>query len=86
MNLSTESAAYTSPSGLINVASIECSTTTHLKRVDKAGSSSSTSYLVNKLTGVGMCGTGVRMPKGGTPFTPAQMNLVTTWIDAGAVQ
>lgn len=43
----------------------------------------SSSYLMNKLTGIGLCG-GTKMPKGGAPFTQAQLDLVGSWICAGA--
>lgn len=43
----------------------------------------SASYLMNKLTGSGMCG-GTKMPKGGAPFTQEQLDLIGSWICAGA--
>jgi Stigma-specific protein, Stig1 len=43
----------------------------------------SSSYLMNKLTGVEMCG-GTKMPKGGAPFTQVQLDLVGSWICSGA--
>jgi hypothetical protein len=43
----------------------------------------SSSYLMNKLTGSGMCG-GTKMPKGGAPLTPSELDLIGNWICAGA--
>ena len=37
------------------------------------------SYLVNKLTGMGMCG-GSQMPKGATPLSAAELDTVRAWI------
>ncbi|AKU93167.1 Tryptophan synthase alpha chain [Vulgatibacter incomptus] len=41
------------------------------------------SYLVNKLTGQGMC-SGARMPKNTTPLSPGQIDVVRAWIGSGA--
>lgn len=41
------------------------------------------SYLVNKLTGVGMC-SGSVMPKAGGELAPAQIDVIRAWISAGA--
>jgi hypothetical protein len=43
----------------------------------------SSSYLMNKLMGTGMCA-GNRMPLGGAPLTQEQLDLVGNWICAGA--
>ena len=77
MNLSSASAAY---AAWVNVVSVQC---TNLKRVDSALGSSA-SYLINKLTGTGMCGNVSQMPKGGPFFSPTQINTVRAWIDQGA--
>jgi hypothetical protein len=53
-----------------------------LKRVDSAGGAA-VSYLINKLTGVGMC-SGSQMPKVGTKLTTAQIDTIKGWINAGA--
>lgn len=46
--------------------------------------SPSTSYVVNKLTGVDLCG-GSQMPGGAEPpWTSAQLDLVRAWIANGA--
>jgi hypothetical protein len=42
------------------------------------------SYLVNKLTGVGMCPNSQRMPLG-TALTEAQIQTIVDWICAGAL-
>jgi hypothetical protein len=42
-----------------------------------------TSYLINKLTGVGMC-SGQRMPRGRPPLSDTQIDDVRAWIEAGA--
>jgi hypothetical protein len=41
------------------------------------------SYLMWKLQGSGPCFTGSQMPKG-TPLSAAQINLISSWITAGA--
>jgi hypothetical protein len=43
----------------------------------------SQSYLMNKLTGDGMC-SGTQMPKGKAPFSQEQLDLIGTWICSGA--
>jgi hypothetical protein len=43
----------------------------------------SSSYLVNKLSGVDMC-SGTRMPKGGSSWTATQMDTLRAWIGSGA--
>jgi hypothetical protein len=42
------------------------------------------SYLMNKLTGIGMCPMSARMPKIGQPLPPAQIQLFADWICNGA--
>ena len=63
---------------LVGVASAQCSGRVRVVRNDIAAS-----YLVNKLTGVGMC-LGSRMPKGEPPLTAAQLDTVRAWIATGA--
>jgi hypothetical protein len=42
------------------------------------------SYLVNKLTGIGMCPQTARMPFGVEPLPPKAIQLVVDWICSGA--
>jgi hypothetical protein len=63
---------------LVGVASSQC---TGKIRV-KAGSVAD-SYVVNKLTGVGIC-SGTLMPKADTALTGAQLDLIRNWICQGA--
>ena len=74
MNLS----ASTSYSALVNAPSSSCS---GLVRVTP--SNVAKSYLMNKLTGVGMC-SGTQMPKTGTSLPPSQLDLIRGWICNGA--
>jgi fibronectin type 3 domain-containing protein len=48
--------------------------------------SSATSYLINKLTGSGICfpTLNLRMPRLGVPLQPSQIDMFKAWIDAGA--
>lgn len=41
------------------------------------------SYPINELTGVGLC-FGSRMPKGGSPMSSANLDVLRAWIGAGA--
>lgn len=75
LDLSSTSASY---SNLVNVASTQCLST---KRV--APSQPTMSYLIWKLQGAGSCFTGSQMPKG-APLSAANINLVSSWIAAGA--
>jgi len=75
LDMRTRQNAYAT---LVNALSEQCTTTLRV-----APGSPSTSYLINKLTGVGMC-QGTRMPKMGTPLTAAQMDTIRAWIGAGA--
>jgi hypothetical protein len=52
-------------------------------RLRVAAGSPSTSYLVNKLTGIDMCG-GTQMPARGVSLPQAQMDLLRSWICLGA--
>jgi hypothetical protein len=76
-DLTTAANAY---AALVDVTSLKC---TSLKRVDSALGSSS-SFLVDKLTGSGICsGGGARMPFGGPYLNATQINTVRAWIDQG---
>lgn len=63
---------------LVGVLSIQCSNQ-QLVAPGQPGSS----YLVNKLTGMGMC-SGSRMPKQAAAFTTTQVDVVRAWIGNGA--
>jgi hypothetical protein len=41
------------------------------------------SYLIAKLTGIGMC-SGSVMPKAGSELSPAQIDVIRAWIGSGA--
>jgi hypothetical protein len=69
--------AGSSYAALVNVAA-SCG-----GKVFVAPGSVANSYLVNKLTGVGMC-TGTQMPKTGADLPPTQMNAINGWICQGA--
>ena len=69
-------AAY---SNLVGVAASGCTG----GQIRVVRGSVSTSYLVNKLTGVGMC-SGSAMPFTGGPLPTAQLDLIRTWICNGA--
>jgi hypothetical protein len=73
------SSATIAKSSLINVTALECPSEKFV-----APSSSSTSYLVNKLAGTLTCGSGAQMPMYGPYFTATQLNTVKAWIDQGA--
>jgi hypothetical protein len=75
LDLSSTAVSY---SNLVNVLSSECTTT---RRV--LPSQPTMSYLMWKLQGSGPCFTGSQMPKG-TPLSAAQINLISSWITAGA--
>jgi hypothetical protein len=77
-NLDLSSAAV-ARAALVNVTTDQCSGSK--KRV--VPGSPSTSYLVNKLTGVGMC-SGSVMPKAGSELTAAQIDVIRAWIGSGA--
>jgi hypothetical protein len=76
LNLSSASAAH---ANLVGQAGGECAP----PRALVAPLSPETSYLINKLTGVGMC-SGLRMPRGRTPLTDGEIDLVRAWIGSGA--
>ncbi|MFI5309229.1 MAG: hypothetical protein ACHQ53_17870, partial [Polyangiales bacterium] len=78
LNLSSVATAY---ANLVSVAATECAPS----RLRVEPGSPTTSYLINKLTGSGMC-SGVRMPKGRTPLSSTQIDVIRAWIGSGAAQ
>lgn len=76
LDLSSPAIAYGS---LVSVAAAQC--TPALPRVDPGNAESS--YLINKLTGIGLC-RGQRMPRGGPFLSDEQIAVVQAWIEAGA--
>jgi hypothetical protein len=72
----TAGAAY---AGLVDRATVQCP-----DRVYVAPGAPEESYLIFKLRGAGPCYYGDRMPRGTTPLTPAQIDLIAAWIAAGA--
>jgi hypothetical protein len=76
LNLSSASAAH---ENLVGADAGECTPTRKLA----VPLSPETSYLINKLTGTGMC-SGVRMPRNRPALTNAEIDLVRAWIGSGA--
>ncbi len=76
LDMATAQVAYSS---LVNIDSEQC---TNKKRV--APGDPAMSYLINKVTGVGLC-FGTRMPKMGTPLSTAQVDIIRAWIGGGAL-
>ncbi|HEY6177934.1 MAG TPA: hypothetical protein VIX73_25945 [Kofleriaceae bacterium] len=64
---------------LVNVVAADCAD----KRVIVKPGDPSSSYLVEKLLGAGMC-SGARMPLRGTPLSDADMATIEAWICQGA--
>jgi hypothetical protein len=58
--------------------STQCTAAPLVSPGDPAGS-----YLINKLTGAGMCA-GSIMPKGGPSLSSAEIDVVRAWIGSGA--
>ena len=77
MNLSTESQAH---AGLVGVASGQCAS-----RLLVAPGEPAKSYLINKVTGVGLC-SGSKMPKTGSGLGATQVDTLRAWIAAGALE
>lgn len=77
LDLSTASTGY---SLLVNHLSAECTNKLRVAPGDIAGS-----YLMNKLTGSGMC-SGSQMPKTATSLTQSELDTVQAWIGSGAAQ
>lgn len=76
LDTSTQAKAYQT---LVNVASSTCGGAIRVKP-----SYPSMSYLINKLTGQGMC-SGGQMPGGNwAPLSSAEIDLVRAWIGRGA--
>lgn len=71
LNLSSATVAQ---SMLVGVAASQCG-----ERTRVVPGAPNSSYLINKLTGVDMCG-GQRMPRGGTPLSNTQMDTIRAWI------
>jgi hypothetical protein len=76
LDLSTAALGY---SKLVNIASGQCATRKRVTPNDVAAS-----YLVNKLTGSGMC-FGSAMPKAGGGLTQGELDIVRAWILSNAV-
>jgi hypothetical protein len=76
LDLSSASVAF---GALVNVRSGQCGGS----KFRVVPNDPAASYLVNKLTGVGMC-SGSVMPKMGGELTSAQIDVVRAWIGAGA--
>jgi hypothetical protein len=74
------SSATTARAALVNVGADGCIGTAKIRVVpgDPAAS-----YLIAKLTGVGMC-SGSVMPKMGSELTAAQLDVIRAWIGSGA--
>jgi hypothetical protein len=64
---------------LVNVVAADCPD----KRVIVKPGDPSSSYLIEKLLGAGMC-SGARMPLRGTPLSDADMATIEAWICQGA--
>ena len=64
---------------MVGVLSTQC---TNLQLV--APGDAASSYLINKLTGQGMCGDGVQMPKRSPAWPATDIALIEAWINAGA--
>ncbi len=77
INLDTPTNAYGS---FVSITSSQCSSMSIV-----TPSSSSSSYLLQKLRGYGSCFVGLQMPEFGTPLTSDQIDLVGAWIGAGAM-
>jgi hypothetical protein len=71
--------ATKSHAALVNVAATGCISS----QVRVVPGSPSTSYLMNKLTGIGMC-SGTQMPSRGVSLPQAQIDLIRNWICQGA--
>jgi hypothetical protein len=65
---------------LVGVTATQCSGT---KKLVVAGDLAA-SYLMSKLTGVGMC-SGSQMPKAGTSLPAPDLDSITSWICGGAL-
>ena len=77
LDLSSPTRAY---AGLVGVDAEQCNTAK--SRV--AAGNAAGSYLINKLTGVGMC-SGSIMPKADGALSQAQLDTIRAWIATGAL-
>jgi len=75
LDLSSSGAAY---GDLVDVASNQCQNRLRVTTGDP-----DSSYLVNKVTGVGLC-FGTRMPKVGQALSSQQIDIIRGWIGGGA--
>ena len=71
LDLSTKAIAEAQ---LVDVASDQCSS-----KMRVLSGEPTQSYLINKLTGVGMC-LGSQMPKGASALSAADIDTIRTWI------
>ena len=76
MDLSTATVAF---SALVNARTSQCGGA----KIRVVPGDPATSYLVAKLTGMGMC-SGSVMPKMGGELSAAQIDVVRAWIGSGA--
>jgi len=67
-------------SQLVNVNAAGCAGT----EVRVTPGNSANSELAHKILGVNFC-SGTQMPKGGTPLNSSEIQIITDWIDAGAL-
>ena len=65
---------------LVNKLAVECAD----GRLRVKPSDPATSYLMQKLTNVNLCGTGTQMPKKGASLSSADMITISNWICEGA--
>ena len=75
LDLSTSAGAHAE---LVNVPASGCTGATRVVPGNPGAS-----YLVSKLTGVGIC-SGARMPQGGPYLSQAELDTIVAWIAAGA--
>jgi hypothetical protein len=75
LDLSTAAVGFAE---LLNVNSAQCTAKKRVAPLDLSGS-----YLLNKLTGSGMC-FGSQMPKGGGGPTTQELDTIRAWILSGA--
>jgi len=71
----TSGASY---GALVNAPAVSCG-----GKIRVVPGAVSGSYLINKLTGVGMCN-GTQMPKIGTSLPTADLDAIRSWICSGA--
>jgi hypothetical protein len=76
LDLSTASVAF---AAMVNMRASQCGGS----KFRVVPGDPAASYLIAKLTGVGMC-SGSVMPKAGGELTPAQIDVIRAWIGTGA--